>query len=323
MEMFASSLACPVCDCGGRFSSMDQLCLKLQHLLNVGIPCCMCTKTFPTLSELYNHLLTHRRAEEQSLPNDNIKKEPPQGTQERDIDEIDQLLNDFSEYMKEDLEKTKISAQPYKQEEQMTPESAFRNSSIMSSTIPPQPYKTEMSSPQAQPQQTQSRQSVQCELCGWNFDDETYLQLHKILMHSGNRNNLNNESVEPAKGECFRCPTCSHVSIAFEDHVTHLVQVHGDRRSVCRYCGKLFKLRGSLLVHQRVVHGPGSAGVFHCSVCNRKFNNAYRRDVHERRHAASASVTNVAGGKLACGKCDGVFDTRQELEIHVQSCHHG
>ena len=38
--------------------------------------------------------------------------------------------------------------------------------------------------------------------------------------------------------------------------VSHLRSVHGDSRHVCKFCAKLFKLQGSLLVHQRVMHQP-------------------------------------------------------------------
>ena len=31
----------------------------------------------------------------------------------------------------------------------------------------------------------------------------------------------------------------------------HLAAAHGDTRHVCKYCAKMFKLKGSLLVHMR------------------------------------------------------------------------
>ena len=31
----------------------------------------------------------------------------------------------------------------------------------------------------------------------------------------------------------------------------HLATAHGDTRHVCKYCAKMFKLKGSLLVHMR------------------------------------------------------------------------
>ena len=32
--------------------------------------------------------------------------------------------------------------------------------------------------------------AVHCDLCGWNFDNENFLQLHKVLMHSPHRMRL-------------------------------------------------------------------------------------------------------------------------------------
>ena len=52
-----------------------------------------------------------------------------------------------------------------------------------------------------------------------------------------------------------------------------------------------------MLVHQRVVHNPNGPNVFHCSVCHRKINNKYRKDIHENRHRQSnANNNNTSSG---------------------------
>ena len=166
-----------------------------------------------------------------------------------------------------------------------------------------------------------SEASVHCDLCGWNFDNEKFLQLHKVLMHSPHRTSRLLPLTEPLdettssshfnslrlKNE-FRCKECPHLMFKTgEDYTNHLKvlkipgrpfdslqpnicsqDTHNDQRHVCNVCGKLFKLRGSLLVHQRVVHNPiGEDRSFQCRVCSRKFSNKYRRDHHEKRHGIS------------------------------------
>ncbi len=60
----------------------------------------------------------------------------------------------------------------------------------------------------------------------------------------------------------FSCADCGGLS--FSDcglYSAHRASAHGDAAFVCAYCAKTFKLRGSLLVHERVVHhGHGHAG---------------------------------------------------------------
>ena len=63
-------------------------------------------------------------------------------------------------------------------------------------------------------------------------------------------------------------------SCALEEYKAHLHAAHNDHRFVCPSCGKLFKLRGSLLVHERIVHNPANAlGGHACSACGATFNN--------------------------------------------------
>ncbi len=77
---------------------------------------------------------------------------------------------------------------------------------------------------------------------------------------------------------------------------------------IFRYCGKLFKLKGSLLVHERVVHGPHSNNSssnnngsnnnsFQCSVCKRRFTSRHRRDLHESRHGEDVKDAAVVNAK--------------------------
>ena len=101
---------------------------------------------------------------------------------------------------------------------------------------------------------------VECGECGWMFDNVSFLHLHRVLMHS-RRQRLE----AGARGRVtevmtsWRCDQCpgghpDHTAEVFTDMTQftgHLQSVHGDNRHVCKYCAKMFKLKGSLLVHQR------------------------------------------------------------------------
>ena len=144
-----------------------------------------------------------------------------------------------------------------------------------------------------------SESSVQCSLCGWNFDDENFLQLHTVLMHSPHRKRGEQGGVlrvGKTRGiarrhvvESFHCRDCNKAFKLHEQYTQHLKLVHNDYRYVCNLCAKMFKLRGSLLVHVRVVHNPldEEETDYHCGTCKRKFSSRHRRDIHEKKHEDS------------------------------------
>jgi hypothetical protein len=153
---------------------------------------------------------------------------------------------------------------------------------------------------------------VQCTMCGWNFDNDNFLQLHMVLMHSKRSQALLQRRMKRVVDE-YKCRDCNNCTfIIYEDYVNHLRQVHNDNRFVCHICAKIFKLRGSLLVHLRVVHNPLGDGAHHCKICNRKFTNKHRRDVHENKHSADSK-------QFECLKCGMAFEEKGEFEIHMES----
>eukprot|EP00095_Tigriopus_kingsejongensis_P003641 maker-scaffold606_size125303-snap-gene-0.19 protein:Tk03641 transcript:maker-scaffold606_size125303-snap-gene-0.19-mRNA-1 annotation:"oocyte zinc finger" len=120
--------------------------------------------------------------------------------------------------------------------------------------------------------------------------------------------------------EEYSCRFCDEIFTSFEVYKAHLRSSHNDHRFICKTCGKLFKLRGSLLVHERVVHNPNGQGTFHCSICNRKFNNKYRRDIHERSHKGNeAGTVNLVDSQFTCPKCHVSFNDKGSFEIHMAS----
>ena len=89
-------------------------------------------------------------------------------------------------------------------------------------------------------------------------------------------------------------------SCALDEYNAHLAAAHGDHRYVCPSCGKLFKLRGSLLVHERIVHNPATAGSHTCSACGATFNNkVMRKFLRERLREYRPLILYFVGGTLS------------------------
>ena len=129
-----------------------------------------------------------------------------------------------------------------------------------------------------------------------------------VLMHSNNNNTINIKSPSSSAGQRLRavsvaratkyhCRQCKEVFRDLEVYSSHLLNVHGDPRHPCGFCGKLFKLRGSLLVHERVVHSSpamttASGTSNECTICNVKFSNKVRKNPlpGARLHARSCNT---------------------------------
>ena len=174
-------------------------------------------------------------------------------------------------------------------------------SDVLSSMVT---YKEEKSEKDDNTSCSSAQSSVQCSICGWNFDNESFLQLHTVLMHSPHRKRGDNTGMirgckprsagkrNPLKS--FQCRECNGKSFELHEEFTqHLKLVHNDHRYVCNICAKMFKLRGSLLVHVRVVHNPFDENEteYNCRTCNRKFSSRHRRDLHEKKHDESSAKT--------------------------------
>lgn len=144
-----------------------------------------------------------------------------------------------------------------------------QTATMMSNQSPPLVTRPAAAAPQVQTNANQNKppssmtgdqpssppNQVQCSLCGWNFDNDEFLKVHTVLMHSKRNQAFLQRRLKRVVDE-YKCRECDSTFAAYEDFVSHLKQAHNDHRFVCHICAKIFKLRGSLLVHLRVVHNP-------------------------------------------------------------------
>ncbi len=107
---------CPLCDCERRFASLMHLANRVQHLMGAGITCPVCQQVAGfSLIDLQQHLLSHQQQQQQQQQQyqADIKQEDDQ----THVDDIDELLNDFSEYIREDLDRNNLQQQQQQQQQ--------------------------------------------------------------------------------------------------------------------------------------------------------------------------------------------------------------
>ncbi len=115
-------LACPVCNCRDHFRDVAHLCHVLQGLVakGGGMRCPLCAEEVThgagSLEEMLAHLRRHQQQQVESpdAASAIIKQEaaPVPAPAQESVEDIDQLLNDFSEYIREDLGNTTAQEQP-------------------------------------------------------------------------------------------------------------------------------------------------------------------------------------------------------------------
>ncbi|XP_071644798.1 uncharacterized protein [Temnothorax longispinosus] len=129
-----------------------------------------------------------------------------------------------------------------------------------------------------------------CNVCGFHFPDTNILALHKQLVHE-------------------------------QDSSNNLEKV--PKNYSCHLCSKVFKMRGSLMVHMRVAHighnlgsfskddqievaCPGDAG-YTCPTCGKKFKKEQHVIQHLKTHE---------GKQWECDTCSKMFTTKYFLKKH-------
>lgn len=76
-------------------------------------------------------------------------------------------------------------------------------------------------------------QQVQCEICGWNFDDLNFLEMHKALIHSKKQSQESptvNLPTNADKCHTFQCRQCQAIFESFVEYMDHMKLVHQDNR---------------------------------------------------------------------------------------------
>ncbi|XP_060825902.1 zinc finger protein 525-like isoform X4 [Bombus pascuorum] len=136
------------------------------------------------------------------------------------------------------------------------------------------------------------QKTERCNICGFHFPDHNILLLHKQLIHMINEKDLN------------------------------VIPENLLKNYSCHLCSKVFKMRGSLMVHMRVAHTGYNLGSlvrggqielilnenkFSCPTCGKKFKKEQHVMQHLKTHEAK---------QWECDVCNKMFTTKYFLKKH-------
>ncbi|XP_032664678.1 zinc finger protein 415 [Odontomachus brunneus] len=136
---------------------------------------------------------------------------------------------------------------------------------------------------------TPKERTERCDICGFHFPDVNILALHQQLVHEQESENVSRKVL---------------------------------KNYSCHLCSKVFKMRGSLMVHMRVVHighnlgslpkdgqmelAHGDVG-YNCPTCGKRF----KKEQHVMQH-----LKTHEGKQWECDVCSKMFTTKYFLKKH-------
>lgn len=138
--------------------------------------------------------------------------------------------------------------------------------------------------------------SFTCNICQKKFSQNSSLRRHQ---------NLHSKTL----GKCYKCSLCHLLFRSHSELISHTNAHNGivtDEVFRCRICGKTFKSKKVLTVHQRLHQDPQ----FSCSVCEKKLKSKYDLRVHAETHSDSKTFD--------CFHCTKKFSFKNTLIRHVK-----
>lgn len=143
-----------------------------------------------------------------------------------------------------------------------------------------------------------------CELCQRRFPERRKLNAHIKDSHAP---------------KDLKCLKCGHEFSAQHRLNFHLKTVHPENLFACenllpngRACGKLFKLKASLKLHQQRAHGSGE--LFECpkESCKAVFFSQFDLDKHVKYYHTQ---------RISCEHCEATFPFKSFKEKHEKMYH--
>jgi KRAB domain-containing zinc finger protein len=144
-----------------------------------------------------------------------------------------------------------------------------------------------------------------CETCNMSYQNSMELNCHLDTCH---QDYLNTN---------FKCDDCeinnwhSHISLR-----KHYAEAHRKIWDICKICGLVLKVDGSLYRHMQAVHN----GVkdFTCKQCGKEFGKRFSLQYH----ISSIHEKNISDKyRFKCDQCDYITMAEYKLKEHINSVH--
>lgn len=265
-EVQISTLPCPLC-CQPNFSSVDSLRTSLISVTNRPLNCPICKEILLGLDKLTIHLFSHSmqanvEPQQQNASNQlqqqqqQIKEEPVQSDQslvhqyhhqlEQTAQNESPLSNQlvFQPSTKMDTMNSQMTTDTSDKSKQQTQETPLKAIRLRRRRIKAIKLENENINLNNKLYTTANDQVPQCHVCGYTFRTQQLQQMHMRLVH-----------------EIFPDTLAAVINENNDDSETasYLGQISGilinGNRFQCHLCTKYFKMKGSLRLHLRVVHG--------------------------------------------------------------------
>ncbi|XP_042306283.1 zinc finger protein 197-like isoform X1 [Sceloporus undulatus] len=195
----------------------------------------------------------------------------------------------------------------------------------------------------AEPKTEMEQDLYICPDCGKTFQDSRCFANHQRI-HGKEQNKKESqqeaygEEVLPSEERCYQCPTCKR-AYSTRYNLRRHQQIHtecksnkrsslgkrssckwsfsenqnaqgkGEHQYKCSYCGKAFKVKGSLCKHQKI-HIKGKP--YKCNVCGKAFAYRYTLAYHQESHIKEQMYQHK------CSYCRKTFSMQSYLRRHQQ-----
>ncbi|XP_026464034.1 zinc finger protein 16-like isoform X1 [Ctenocephalides felis] len=149
-----------------------------------------------------------------------------------------------------------------------------------------------------------------CSVCGKRQPSKRALIEHEDS-HSHNADLNVKSNTLSSSNKIHTCPKCKHIyssAASLRSHMT-VHAIGGDKlQQLCRYCGKAFRTRGEVKVHER---GHSGERPFKCEFCVKAF--AYRESLITHRSIHTGYKRHF------CSACGARFSCVSNLQAHKRS----
>lgn len=112
------------------------------------------------------------------------------------------------------------------------------------------------------------------------------------------------------------CTVCNQLFPDIRATETHLLESH--KICLCIECKKQFSTRGNFCAHKQEVHDDDTTarqntGKYVCKYCGKTFRNRSRLSLHEQKHSD--------GRPFNCEYCQKTYKHKKNLDCHVRNSH--